>query len=166
MEENKIDVDVEITQESLAIEFFAAWQDYVMQNDSEIIGLCWDDLPQSKKEVWMAAVKPAYERLKSKRRENKSDKANEMKSSKEFFIQRWYSCFSLYSSPNKWLGAEKLEGLLTVRNFPCLKKLRVKDEAQDLIRITVEVVEEDATIKKCGPIHKGKYFRKRKRVKK
>ena len=65
------------------------------------------------------------------------------KSSKEFFIQRWYGCFSLYSRLNKWLGADKLEGLLTIKNFPCLHKLKVKDMSQDMIRITVEILEED-----------------------
>ena len=80
------------------------------------------------------------------------------KSSREFFIQRWWNCFSLFSSPNRWLGADKLEGLLTVRNFPCLNKLKTKDAAQDRICITIEILEEDATICKYGPVYKGKYF--------
>lgn len=81
------------------------------------------------------------------------------KSSKIFLIQRWWSCFSLYRSPNIWLGAGKIQKFLTVRNFPCLGELEVKDEAQDEIRITIEIIKVDATVQKCGPVYKGRYFR-------
>lgn len=80
------------------------------------------------------------------------------KSSREFFIQRWWKSFCLHSTPNTWV--DNLDKLLTVRNFPCLNKLKIKDMAQDRIRITVEILKEDATICKCGPIYRGRYFKK------
>jgi len=83
------------------------------------------------------------------------------KNSKEFFIQRWWDCFSLYLKPNVWLGADKIQNLFTIKNFPCLAKLKEKDNAQDKIRVTVEILEENATIRKYGPIYKGKYFKRK-----
>lgn len=83
------------------------------------------------------------------------------KSSKVFFIQRWWRCFSLYKSPNVWLGADNIQKFLTVKNFPCLGELKEKDMAQDEIRITIEIINVNATVKKCGPVYKGRYFREK-----
>ncbi len=82
-----------------------------------------------------------------------------MKSSRVFFIQRGFLSFWLHSTPNTWIG--HLDKLLTTKHFPCLKKLEVKDDSMDEIRITIEIIKEKAIIKKCGPIHGGKYFKKR-----
>ena len=81
------------------------------------------------------------------------------KSSKTFLIQRWWNCFSLSSSPNVWLGADGIQKLLTPRNFPCLGELKVKDDAQDEIRVTIEVIKVNATVQKCGPVYEGRFFR-------
>lgn len=83
-----------------------------------------------------------------------------MKSTRDFFIQRWWQTFCLHSTPNT--RVDKLDKLLIVRNFPCLKKLRVKDDSMDRIRITIEIIEEEAIIKKFGPVYQGKYYKKRK----
>ncbi len=83
------------------------------------------------------------------------------KSSKVFFIQRWFQCFSLYKSPNVWLGAGDIRKFLTVENFPCLGELKPKDEAQDEIRVTIEIIKGNATVKKCGPVYRGRYFREK-----
>ena len=95
-----------------------------------------------------------------------NERMRKNKSSRVFFIQRrWSDIFSLYSRINNWLGTTEIKGLLTTKNFPCLGELKLKDMAQDKIRITIEILEEDATIKRCGPIHRGVYFRKTKREK-
>ena len=84
-----------------------------------------------------------------------------MKSSRDFFIQRWFQCFCLHSTPNIWIS--KLDELLTTKYFPCLKEIEVKDDSMDRIRITIEIIEKEAIIKKYGPIYKGRYFKKRKK---
>lgn len=71
-------------------------------------------------------------------------------------IQRWWQTFCLHSTPNTWVS--KLDELLTVKNFPCLGELEVKDDVMDEIRITIEIIKKNATVRKLGPIYKGKYF--------
>ena len=87
------------------------------------------------------------------------------KSSKIFYIQRWWKSFRLSSSPNRTVDqvCKPENPLFTVRNFPCLARLKVKDAAQDTIRITIEIIKEDATKAKYGPIYGGKYFKNTKK---
>lgn len=81
------------------------------------------------------------------------------KSSRTFFIQRWWRTFSLYRSANVW--TDKLDKLVTTRNFPCLSELDIKDDSKDEILITIEIIKKDVLKCRYGPIAGGKYFRRR-----
>lgn len=86
-----------------------------------------------------------------------------MKSSKIFFIQRrWFDKCILGIRNNDWL--EKINQAINTKNFPCLKKLTIKDNSKDKIRITIEIIEEDVLECRYGPVYKGKYFKRKKHV--
>lgn len=63
------DVGEFVAVESLAIELFSAWQDYVVRNEPDVIGLCWDNLTSKNKKTWIAASKPAADHIAQLQRE-------------------------------------------------------------------------------------------------